>query len=123
MKKKWKSWLFLAIPYLMTALIPVISVLFLGNTLLKNYEEKIISDKQHSLQVAEDRLQQKSDIIEQLAVMLGSSDVLTQYSSACLNRSGHNALDFMDVMKLLSNAVSDPVIHDIFCISENFTWI
>ena len=114
MKKKWKSWLFLAIPYLMTALIPVISVLFLGNTILKNYEEKIISDKQHGLQVAEDRLQQKSDIIEQLAVMLGSSDVLTQYSSACLNRSGHNALDFMDVKKLLSNAISDPVIHDIF---------
>ena len=114
MKKNWKSWLFLAIPYLMTALIPVISVLFLGNTLLKNYEEKLISDKQHSLQVAEDRLLQKCDTIEQLTVMLGSSDVLTQYSFACLNRSGHDALDFMDVMKLLSNAVSDPVIHDIF---------
>ena len=114
MKKNWKSWLFLAIPYLMTALIPVISVLFLGNTILKNYEEKLISDKQHTLQVAEDRLQQKSDTIEQLAVMLGSSDVLTQYSSACLNRSGHTTLDFMDVKKLLSNAISDPVIHDIF---------
>lgn len=114
MKKKWRSWLFLAVPYLMTALIPVISVLFLGNTVLNNYEEKLISDRQHSLLVAQDRLQQNSDTIEQLAVMLGSNDVLTRYSAACLNRSGHTPLDFMELKKLLSNATFDPVIHDIF---------
>ena len=114
MKKKWRSWLFLAVPYLMTALIPVISVLFLGNMVLENYEEKLISDRQHSLQVAQDRLQQNSDTIEQLAVMLGSNDVLNRYSAACLNRSGHTPLDFMELKKLLSNASFDPIIHDIF---------
>ena len=114
MKKKWRSWLFLAVPYLLTALIPVISVLFLGNTVLTNYEEKLISDKQHSLQVAVDRLQQKSDTIEQLAVMLGSSDPVNRYSAACLNRTGHSPLDFMELRNLISNAAFDPVVHDIF---------
>lgn len=40
MSKKWRSWLLLAVPYLLTALIPVISVLFLSNTILTSYQEK-----------------------------------------------------------------------------------
>ena len=114
MKKKWKSWLLMAAPYLLTALIPVISVLFLGNTILTNYQENLIANKQSSLQVASDRMQQKLETVEHLAAMLGSSDVLTMYSNACLSRSGHTPLDFIELRSQLADAAFDPVIHDIF---------
>ena len=52
MGKKWRSWLLLAAPYLLIVLLPVISVLFLGRTILTDYQEKIITDKQNSLLLA-----------------------------------------------------------------------
>ena len=114
MKKKWRSWLVLAVPYLLTALIPVISVLFLSNTILTNYQENIIADKQSSLSAAADRMQQKCDSIEQLTVLLSNSVALNRYSTACLNHSTHTSVDFLELQTLFANAVYDPVIYDIF---------
>ena len=52
MKKKWKSWLLLAAPYLLCALFPIISVLFLEKTVLTNYQEKMLAEQQSGLQIA-----------------------------------------------------------------------
>ena len=114
MKKKLRSWLVLAVPYLLTALIPVISVLFLSNTISKNYQENITQDKQSSLQVDADRMQQKCDSIEQLTVFLSSSAAINRYATACLNHSGHTSVDYLEVQNLFLNATFDPVIYDIF---------
>ena len=113
MKKKWRSWLLLAVPYLLTALIPVISVLFLSNTILTNYQENTVADKQSSLQAAADRMQQKCDSIEQLTVLLSNSAALNRYSTACLNQSTHTSVEFLELQSLFVNASTNPVIYDI----------
>ena len=114
MKKKWKSWLVLAAPYLLTALIPVISVLFLGNTVMNIYQERQITEKQNSIQIAFDRMVQKAESVENIGVMLGTSNILTQYSSACLNLSGHGQMTNMEIMDLFSTAILNPVIYDVY---------
>ena len=114
MKKKWKSWLLLAAPYLLTALIPVISVLFLGNTIMTIYQERQIAEKQNSIQISFDRMVQKTESVENVGVMLGTSSFLTQYSSACLNHSGHNQLTNMEIMDLFATAVLNPTIYDVY---------
>ena len=114
MKKKWKSWLVLAAPYLLTALIPVISVLFLGNTVMNIYRERQIAEKQNSIHIAFDRMVQKAESVENIGVMLGTSNILTQYSSACLNHSGHDQMTSMEIMDLFSTAILNPVIYDVY---------
>ena len=114
MKKKWKSWLLLAAPYLLTALIPVISVLFLGNTIMRTYQERQIAEKQNSIQISFDRMVQKAESVENVGVMLGSSSLLAQYSSACLNHSGHDQLTNMEIMDLFTTAVLNPVIYNVY---------
>ncbi len=114
MKKKWKSWLLLAAPYLLSALMPVISVLFLGNTIVTDYQDKLIADRQNSLETAFERMIQKTETVEELSVVLSASDTLEQYSYACLNHSGHDPLSFMAVRDLFARAMVNPVIYDIY---------
>ena len=114
MKKKWKSWLLLAAPYLLSALMPVISVLFLGNTIVTDYQDKLIADRQNSLETAFERMIQKTETVEELSVVLSASDTLEQYSYACLNHSGHDPLSFMAVRDLFAGAMVNPVIYDIY---------
>ena len=114
MKKKWRSWLVLAVPYLLTALIPVISVLFLANTILTNYQANSVAEKQTTLQAAADRMQQKCNTIEQLTVLLSNTNALNRYSTACLNRTAHTSTEFLELQNLFYNASFDPVIYEIF---------
>ena len=114
MKKKWRSWLLLAAPYLLTALIPVISVLFLGNFILNTYQDRQLDEKINSIQISFDRMVQKTETVENLGFMLGTSNVLTQYSSACLNHSGHDQLSNMEVRDLFATAILNPVIYNVY---------
>lgn len=114
MKKKWRSWLLLAAPYLLTALIPVISVLFLGNFILSTYQDRQLDEKINSIQISFDRMVQKTESVENVGIMLGTSNVLTQYSSACLNHSGHDQVSNMEVRDLFATAVLNPVIYDVY---------
>ena len=76
MKKKWKSWLLLAAPYLLCALLPVISVLFLEKTVLTNYQEKMLAEQQSGLQIAFNGMIQKIDNVENLSSMLSTNDLI-----------------------------------------------
>lgn len=118
MGKKWRSWLLLAAPYLLIVLLPVISVLFLGRTILTDYQEKIITDKQNSLLLAYDRTMQKLEAVESTAQLLGNSETLKRYSLNCLNHSGHSSLDYLELKDFITKTVADPVIYDIFILDS-----
>ena len=118
MGKKWRSWLLLAAPYLLIVLLPVISVLFLGRTILTDYQEKIIADKQNGLRIAYDRTMQKLETVESTAQLLGNSELLKSYSFNCLNHSGHTSLDFLEIKEYITKTVENPVIYDVFLLDS-----
>lgn len=118
MGKKWRSWLLLAAPYLLIVLLPVISVLFLGRTILTDYQEKIIADKQNSLRIAYDRTMQKLETVESTAQLLGNSELLKRYAFNCLNHSGHTSLDFLEIKEYITKTAENPVIYDIFLLDS-----
>lgn len=114
MRKKWRSWLLLAVPYLLCALFPIISVLFLEDTVLTNYQDKIIAEQQNSLQSAFNGMVQKIDNMENLSSMLSGNTMVEQYSYACLNHSGHKTIDRMALRDLLAGAKTDSLIYEIY---------
>ena len=114
MKKKWKSLLRLAMPYVIIFFLPVISVLWLGGIVLDNYHEKIVRDKQTNIESSFERLVQKVDTVVDIGYMLAVNDAMEKYSYACLNRSGHTAVDCMEIKALLSNVMVNPVVEEIY---------
>ena len=114
MKKKWRSWLLMAVPYLLIAILPVISVLFLGRTVQRNYQEKVIAEKQSSIQASFDRMLQNIETVENLSYMLSTNHLLERYSYACLNHSGHSQPELMEIKDLLAGTKSNPLIHEVF---------
>ena len=114
MKKSWKSWLLLAAPYLLCALLPVISVLFLEKTVLTNYQEKIIAEQQSGLQSAFNSLTQKIDNIENLGSMLSTDSLVEKYAYNCLRHSGHNTVDLLTIQEMLNGAKTNSSIYEIY---------
>lgn len=114
MRRKWKSWLLLAAPYLLCALLPVISVLFLEKTVLTNYQNQMISEHQSNLQSAFNGMTQKIDSVENLSSMLSTNELVKQYSFSCLNHFGHIAIDRMALQKLFSSAKTNSLIYDVY---------
>lgn len=55
MKKRVRSILVLALPYILPVLLPLISIFCLGSMVVFNYHERIISDKQKSIESAFER--------------------------------------------------------------------
>ena len=114
MRTKWRSWLLLAAPYLLCALFPIISVLFLEDTVLTNYQDKIVAEQQNSLQSAFNGMVQKVNNIENLSSMLSGNTLVEQYSYACLKHSGHRTIDRMALRDLLAGAKTDSLIYEIY---------
>ena len=107
-----------ATPYLLIVLLPVITVLFLGKTVLTDYQEKIITEKESSLRTAFDRTLQKFDSVESTALFLGNSDTLKRYSLNCLNHTGHSSLDYLEVKDFITKTVANSVIYDIIILDS-----
>lgn len=114
MRRRWKSWLLLAAPYLLCALLPVISVLFLEKTVLTNYQETMVADQQSSLQSAFNGMLQKIDSVENLSSMLCTSELVERYAYACINGLGHRTIDRMSLQKQFSGAKTNSLIYDVY---------
>lgn len=103
MKKKFWPMLTLALPYVITVFLPVISVLCLGVTVLNNFNEKIVTEKQVSIETAFERFLQKIDAAETLAYTIAQNDVMTKYTCSGLNQTDHTVVDCMEMKDLLSS--------------------
>ena len=114
MRRRWKSWLLLAAPYLLCALLPVISVLFLEKTVLTNYQETMVAEQQNSLQSAFNGMLQKIDSVENLSSMLSTGELVEQYSYACINGFGHRTIDRMALQEQFSGAKTNSLIYDVY---------
>ncbi|MBQ8233289.1 MAG: helix-turn-helix domain-containing protein [Lachnospiraceae bacterium] len=102
MERRLKSILVLALPYALTVLLPIISVLCLGSMVMTSYHEKIITDKQKSIEFAFDRFLQRIDNIQTLSSMIAQNDIVIEYAYASLRSSNHSLQKNMEMRDLLS---------------------
>ena len=110
MKKKLKTVLMLALPYAITVFLPMISVLCLGSMIVADYHQKIIVDRQKSIEVAFERFLQRIDNVMTLSHTIAQSNVMTEYAYGSLRNAEHSLIDNMEVRDLLSDfGVNDDV--------------
>ena len=117
MKKRVRSILVLALPYILPVLLPLISIFCLGSMVVFNYHERIISDKQKSIESAFERFLQRIDDVENLSFVIEQNNIITEYALASLKNEGHTVIDSMEVRDLLydlgiNNDVAEMYLYD-----------
>lgn len=119
MKKRWKSLLALALPYVIIVSLPIISILFLGNTVLNNYQEKIISERQRSIESAHERFLQKINKVETVTKVIASTDMVKSYAYAGINKSEQSILDCIEIRDLFKNFLINSEVSVIYYYDKN----
>lgn len=114
MKASWNSLIRLGIPYIIVALIPVMSVFYLGNMLVKQYHTEIVVDKELNLEAAFNRFIQKKNTVEELSYILAMNETIRNYTTSCMNHSDHTVLDNLEIKELLNSMMVNSVIGDIY---------
>ncbi|MBE5782213.1 MAG: helix-turn-helix transcriptional regulator [Clostridiales bacterium] len=107
MRKKGRALFTLALPYLATVFLPILSVLLLSSTILNNYNEQIIADKQRSVQLAFERFLQKKDNVETMATSICTSKDMQNYVYANMRNKGHTPVEYMELMDHLQDFMID----------------
>lgn len=113
-KKNFRSLLTLALPYVITVILPVISVVCLVNVIRGNYQEKILSDKQKSIESAFERFLQKIDTIETLAYTIEQNDIVSRYAYAAFRGTEHSLLESMEVSDFLKSLMFNNNVETIY---------
>ena len=101
MKKRVWSVFILALPYVITVLFPIISVMCLSFTVMNNYNEKILADKQVNIERAFESFLQKVGSVETLANAIAKNDEILEYIYGGSGNSGHTALDYLEFREVL----------------------
>lgn len=103
MKKNFKFIVMLALPYVLSVLLPILSVLGLVSMLMNNHHEKIINDKERNIEIAFERFLQRIDNVETVAYTIARSNDMTEYVHAGFQSRKHTILDNLEVGELLKN--------------------
>ena len=112
--KGLRSIFLLALPYVVTVLLPVISVFCLGNILINSYHERIIADKQKSIEIAFERYLQRIESIETLSYMIGQNGVMSDYNLINYSYQKHTLLDCMEVRDMLKDSLINNDVSEIY---------
>lgn len=107
MKRKLRALLSLALPYLATVFLPILSVLLLSSTISNNYNEQIIADKQRSVQLAFERFLQKKDNVETMATSICTGKGMQNYVYANMRNKEHTPVEYMELMDHLQDFMID----------------
>jgi len=114
MKKKWKSILVLGLPYGLSVLLPILATLLLGRMVSTSYHEKIISDKQKSIETAFERFQSRIEDIEKTAHMIAQNDMVVNYTYASLRGEEHSLEENVQIRDILSGYMNNSDVADMF---------
>lgn len=79
MKKNFKTLIFLAMPYVITIILPILSTLFLSRVVANRFQEEMVVEKQKSIESAFDRSIKKIEGIERLMYAVAKNDAIAQY--------------------------------------------
>jgi len=101
--KKFKFIVGLALPYVLTVVLPIISIFTLGSMVTTNYHNKIIADKQKNVELAFESFLQKMSDIETLSFMLAENQLVTSYAYGALRGAESTVIDTMEIRDLFRN--------------------
>jgi len=103
MKGKLRSLLKFALPYILTALIPLASVLFLSRATVEEYHTRMLSDRQQSIESAFNRFLGRLETLETMAAQIAQNDLTTHYTISSMLSQGHSAYENYEFQNLLSD--------------------
>lgn len=121
MKGKVKAIFNLALPYVITVLLPIISIFCLSNIIIGSYNKQVVADKQKSIEAAFDRYLQKIDALENLSYVIAQSDVMTNYIYTGFQKIGRDAVECMEIKELMNDLLinSDVTTMYFYDINDN----
>lgn len=103
MKRKLRALLLFSLPYILTALIPLASVLLLSSATVEEYNQKFLTDRQESLQSAFRRFTDRIHTLENKTLWLAQNDIVTGYAFDSILGNGHTAYDNYEFQNLLAD--------------------
>lgn len=103
MKRKLQTLLLFALPYILTALIPLASVILLSSATIEEYNDRMLADRQASLQSAFNRFTDRIHTLENNCLWLAQNDIVTGYAYDSILGKGHTAYDHYEFQNLLTD--------------------
>ena len=103
MRKRLKFILVMALPYALIILLPILSNICLGSMVVAYYHDKIIMDKQKSVESAFERFVQRMDNIESLSYVIANNKEVTRYAYASIRGTDHTLEENIKMRDLLNN--------------------
>lgn len=103
MKQKLRSLLKFALPYILTALIPLASVLFLSSATVEEYRSRLLEDRLESTESAFGRFCARLYTIETNTNQIAINKISSQYAYDSIQGRNHNAYDNYEFQKLLAD--------------------
>lgn len=108
----------LALPYFASIFLPLISVVYLGNTVISIGKKDLIAEKQRGIQSAFDNFTQRTDAIETMAYMIARNEVVKSYVYLSMQDADTLFLESSEVKKLLNDINVNKDVKIIFLYDE-----
>lgn len=103
MMKRLKPILMLALPYVVTALLPIVSTFYLSGMLITSYYGRVIENRQKSITSACDRFYQRMNNMVELACLIAENDAVIRYIYDSIGDKEHSVIDNMEMSELLAS--------------------
>ena len=103
MKQKLRSLLKFALPYILTALIPLTSVFFLSSATVEAYRSRLLEDRIESTESAFGRFCARLYTIETNTNQIAINKISSQYAYDSIQGRNHTAYDNYEFQKLLGD--------------------
>lgn len=100
-KTKWRSILQLFIPYSLCVIVPIAAILLLGMMMMNSYKEKLETSTQNSIERAFERVQMQLDVIANIALHIGNSEMMQAYSLAATQNSSITVGQYREIISVL----------------------
>ena len=114
MNSKLRSILHLARPYLIIAILPILSVILLSFFIVNKSAEEKTSAWQESVKTAVDRVNRKIDTVEDLAHLVVQSDTVSEYILDQISGKRSDLQSSSRVRDLLSGVAKNDSLIEVF---------
>lgn len=114
MKVKIRSILRLAFPYILMALLPIVSVVFLSTVIVRDHTEEILQNQDNAIKIAVDRVDEKLDSVEDRAILITDNDDVRRYLNNGLTGKDNDIIFCQQLQSFLSVVSKIPEIDGIY---------
>jgi len=114
MKLKLKSILRLALPYILMAMLPIVSVIFLSGVIVRNHTNEILHNQNNAIEIAAERVNEKISAVEERAVMITNNGDIVRYMVYSLTGQEIDIISCQKIQSFLSIVSDHPEIAQIY---------